>query len=100
MIINSLGLKNIKSYGNNRQVITFDNKNPQLILLSGRNGSGKSTILEAIDLALFGKVKGKNKQQLFLTFKNKKILTYSAINLTVLLVQPIYQRDKIYVYRS
>lgn len=62
MIINSIGLKNIKSYGNNRQVITFDNIKPQLILLSGRNGSGKSTILEAIDLALFGKVKGKNKK--------------------------------------
>jgi DNA repair exonuclease SbcCD ATPase subunit len=67
MIIDYIALKNIKSFGNNRQVISFNNDKPELILLTGRNGSGKSTIQESIDLAIFGKVRGKNKKNITLS---------------------------------
>lgn len=53
MIIRSVKLKNIRSYLN--QEITF----PQgTILLSGDIGSGKSSILHAIEFALFGILRG------------------------------------------
>ena len=67
MLIKSIGLKNIKSFGNNRQEIKFSIDNPQLILLTGRNGAGKSTIQESIDLAIYGKVRGKNKKNITLS---------------------------------
>lgn len=62
MIINSVKFKNIKSYGNKQTEIIFNSDNPELILLTGKNGAGKSTIQESIDLAVFGKVRGKNKK--------------------------------------
>ena len=40
MIIKKLKFRNIKSYGNKIQEITFDNKGG-LTLLTGTNGSGK-----------------------------------------------------------
>lgn len=53
MHIKSLTLKNIRSYA--EQKITF----PQgIVLLSGDIGSGKSTILQAIEFALFGAQRG------------------------------------------
>lgn len=58
MIIKKLRFKNIKSYGNKVQEITFDNKGG-LILLKGENGAGKSSIQEAIDIAVFNQVRGK-----------------------------------------
>lgn len=59
MIINSISLRNFKSYGNNLQKLTFP-KEGSLILLSGKNGDGKSSLLESIDFTLFGIVRGKN----------------------------------------
>jgi len=53
MIIKNIKLKNIRSYIN--QEIRFENG---ITLLSGDIGSGKSTILLAIDFALFGLRKG------------------------------------------
>lgn len=58
MIINSLTFKNIKSYGNKIQKLEFDTEG-SLILLTGTNGAGKSTIQDSIDLALFNQVRGK-----------------------------------------
>lgn len=40
MIINSISLRNFKSYGNNLQKVTFP-KQGSLILLTGQNGNGK-----------------------------------------------------------
>jgi predicted ATP-binding protein involved in virulence len=40
MIINSISLRNFKSYGNNLQKLTFP-KEGSLILLTGQNGNGK-----------------------------------------------------------
>ena len=63
MIIKSLKFKNIKSYGNKTQQLEFD-ENGGLILLSGGNGSGKSTILNSIDLVLFNQVRGKESSKI------------------------------------
>ena len=56
MIINSLEFRNIKSYGNKVQRLEFDTEGG-LILLTGTNGAGKSTIQDSIDLALFNQVR-------------------------------------------
>jgi DNA repair exonuclease SbcCD ATPase subunit len=59
MIINSISLRNFKSYGNALQKLSF-NKGGSLILLNGQNANGKSSLLESIDFALFNIVRGKN----------------------------------------
>jgi DNA repair exonuclease SbcCD ATPase subunit len=63
MIIKEIRFKNFKSYGNKQQVVKFSEK-PELILLQGRTGAGKSSILESIDLAIYSKVRGKNKKSI------------------------------------
>ena len=62
MIISEIGIRNFKSYGNNEQVITLNPDKGDMILLLGRNGSGKSSILDCIDYTLFNKCRGKNKK--------------------------------------
>jgi len=71
MIIKSIRFKNVKSYGNKYQQINFDD-NGGLILLTGTNGSGKSAIMESIDIALFNQVRGKESSKIPLkTFPNR-----------------------------
>jgi predicted ATP-binding protein involved in virulence len=41
MIIKSISLKNFKSFGNNKQTVSFNTTTGDLILLSGKNGAGK-----------------------------------------------------------
>lgn len=41
MIIKSISLKNFKSFGNNKQTVTFNTTTGDLILLTGQNGAGK-----------------------------------------------------------
>lgn len=60
MIIKSITLKNFKSFGNNKQTIEFNINIGELILLSGENGAGKSSLQQTIDFSLFGIVRGKN----------------------------------------
>lgn len=67
MILKKLQLQNFKSFGNNINTFEFDTKKGELILLTGKNGEGKSSISESIDFALFGKVKGKSKKALKLS---------------------------------
>lgn len=64
MLIKEIGLRNIKSFGNFRQSIKLNLEKGELILLAGRNGAGKSSILESIDFTFFKKVKGKTKKSL------------------------------------
>jgi len=63
MLIKEISLQNFKSFGNNKQVIKFDN-NGSLILLSGKNGNGKSSLQESIDFSLFGLVRGKERKRI------------------------------------
>lgn len=46
--------RNICSYGNKLQEVIFTN-DPELILVQGKNGSGKSSIKEALTISLYGK---------------------------------------------
>jgi DNA repair exonuclease SbcCD ATPase subunit len=62
MIVKNVKFKNYKSFGNNLNNITLNSTDGEVILLSGQNGAGKSSCLEVIDFALFGKVRGKKKK--------------------------------------
>jgi DNA repair exonuclease SbcCD ATPase subunit len=59
-MIEELTLGNFKCYGR-RQTVRFT---PGVNKISGRNASGKTTLLEAILFALFGEVPGVNKRDL------------------------------------
>lgn len=57
MIINEITIKGYKSFGNNEQTLKLNTEKGELILLSGVNGSGKSSVLEIFEYNLYGKVK-------------------------------------------
>jgi len=67
MIIKKLKFRNMQSYGNKIQEITFDKKGG-LILITGTNGSGKSVIQNAIDLVIFNQVRGKDSAKIPLKY--------------------------------
>jgi DNA repair exonuclease SbcCD ATPase subunit len=60
MIIKSITLKNFKSFGNNKQTVSFNTTLGELILASGKNGAGKTSFQQSLDFSLFGIVRGKN----------------------------------------
>lgn len=68
---NKLKFKNFLSYGNGWTVIDF---NPRLNLVSARNGSGKSAIIDAISFVLFGKPYREIKMKNLVNQVNKKHL--------------------------
>lgn len=68
MKIKSWSWRNYKSYGNTKQQINLDPNKGELILISAENGGGKTSMIEALDLAIFGEVQ--NKQGKRLTQKN------------------------------
>lgn len=55
--------RNLKSYGNKLQQVDFNDKD-RLILLTGTNGNGKSSILESISLSLYGIVNSKSDKKI------------------------------------
>ena len=57
MVISQIGIRGYKSFGNNEQVLKLNTDKGQLILLVGRNGNGKSALIESFEYILFGKVK-------------------------------------------
>lgn len=67
MIIKSISIKNFKSFGNNTQTVFFSTSTGELILLSGGNGAGKSSLQQSIDFTLFGIVRGKSGKRVKLT---------------------------------
>ena len=70
MIINEIGIRGFKSFGNNEHVFKLDEEKGQLILLAGRNGSGKTSFISSFEYILYGKVRGG---------KTKKWATLSSI---------------------
>lgn len=54
MKIIELSFKNVLSYGNIIQSFRFEDR-PRLVLVEGENGSGKSTIKEALTVSIYGK---------------------------------------------
>jgi exonuclease SbcC len=63
MIIEEIGVRGYKSFGNNEQVLKLNTEKGELILLVGNNGFGKSSLLESSEYTLYGKVKsGKSKK--------------------------------------
>lgn len=67
MKINKIQFKNIKSFGNRLEEISLSDTG-ELILLTGKNGAGKSTIQEVIDLTIFGQIRGKNTKKIPLKY--------------------------------
>ena len=60
MIIKSISIKNFKSFGNNKQTLSFNTTTGDLILISGKNAAGKTSFQQSFDFSLFGIVRSKN----------------------------------------
>lgn len=72
IIFKQVKWKNLMSYGSGESVLDIDSH--QLTLIIGKNGHGKSAIIEAIFYALFGKAYRKvNLAQLINTMNGKKL---------------------------
>jgi DNA repair exonuclease SbcCD ATPase subunit len=65
MFIEKIEIENFKSYGNIKQVIEFTDKG-QLIYLTGKNGTGKTSIKHVIELCLFNELSGRNRSSIAL----------------------------------
>lgn len=63
MIIQEIGIKGFKSFGNSEQVIKLQADKGELILLTGSNGNGKSSFIESFEYVLYGKVKSMKKKK-------------------------------------
>ena len=63
MLINEIGIRGFKSFGNNEQVIKLNTEKGELILLTGSNGNGKSSFIESFEYVLYGKVKSMKKKK-------------------------------------
>lgn len=94
MIINSITLKNFRSY-EDKTTFSFETKdNKNIILVGGENGAGKSTLFEAMKLCIYGPITygylGQNSNYLTKiknninnnAFKNEDIECYLGINLS------------------
>lgn len=54
MIINSITLKNFRSYEDETTFSFTPNNDKNIVLIGGENGAGKSTLFEAIKLCIYG----------------------------------------------
>lgn len=63
MKLNKLVFRNLASYGEQDQVIEFPQE-PSFFLVQGDNGAGKSTISDSMQFLWYGRVDGKNKNDL------------------------------------
>lgn len=83
MILNRLKLQNIGSYfGDENEFELNTNGKTNAILIGGKNGSGKTTFLEAIKLALFGSYTyGYSTDNEVYLIKIKELLNRNAIDL-------------------
>ena len=63
MIIQEIGIRGFKSFGNSEQTIKLNSEKGDLILLTGSNGNGKSSFIESFEYVLYGKVKSMKKKK-------------------------------------
>lgn len=56
MIINSITLKNFRSYEDKTTFSFTPKRNKNIVLVGGENGAGKSTLFEAIKLCIYGPI--------------------------------------------
>ena len=56
MIIQKNSFQNFKSYGNEEYIIDLDESSSSLRLLFGKNGAGKSSILQALNFGIYGNI--------------------------------------------
>ena len=70
MKIKKIEWKNFGSYGNNPQVVNFDENQGNFYLVLGGNGAGKSTMSDVIKFGLYGKVDTKKLRDLPNRFNN------------------------------
>ncbi len=94
MNIQTVSLKNFRSYGETEQI--FDVSNYPMVVITGDNGSGKSSIIEALLFCLYGdtsitKGKGEMKKSELLNDKTNKD---SVVSLTFELNGSIYQVER------
>lgn len=54
MLINSITLKNFRSYEDEFTFLFAPNKERNIVLVGGENGAGKSTLFDAMKLAIYG----------------------------------------------
>ena len=63
MVIQEIGIRGFKSFGNSEQVLKLNTEKGELILLTGSNGNGKSSFIESFEYVLYGKVKSMKKKK-------------------------------------
>lgn len=94
MIINSITLKNFRSYEDETTFSFTPKNNKNIVLIGGENGAGKSTLFEAIKLCIYGPITygylGQNHNYLTKiknnindnAFKNENIECFIGLNLS------------------
>ena len=81
ILFKNISWKNFLSTGNHKTEVSFIDHNTNLII--GNNGSGKSTILDALTFSLFGKPFRKiNKAQLINVVNEKDCLVEVVFEVT------------------
>jgi exonuclease SbcC len=63
MVIQEIGIRGFKSFGNSEQIVKLNSDKGELILLTGSNGNGKSSFIESFEYVLYGKVKSMKKKK-------------------------------------
>lgn len=94
MIINSITLKNFRSYEDETTFSFSPKGNKNIILIGGENGAGKSTLFEAIKLCIYGPIIygyiGQNHNYITRiknnindnAYKNKEIESFISLNIS------------------
>lgn len=70
MYLKSISIKNFLSYGERPIIYQFDRH--QMMLVTAKNGSGKSSLLDALTFVLYGKAFREIKKDLLINTTNKK----------------------------
>ncbi|NLL31710.1 MAG: DNA sulfur modification protein DndD [Clostridiales bacterium] len=95
MIINTIKLKNFRSYEDETTFSFTPNNDKNIILIGGENGAGKSTLFEAIKLCIYGPITygylGENYNYLNKirnninnnAFKNEDVDAYIELNISL-----------------